>query len=99
PRQFKPATVLQPVFRRRKTALNLLCVQAFNTIPESYMGRIQAQYGIPIAEWERCRRLRHPRMKQTLVPRNCIKAAGFDGLEPPATIQDSTLSRYKCMVL
>jgi uncharacterized radical SAM superfamily Fe-S cluster-containing enzyme len=60
---------------------------AFNVIPEWYRDRIQAQYGIPIEEWERRtgRKLkddfykRQLPSKQTAVPMASTKTAGFGG--------------------
>jgi uncharacterized radical SAM superfamily Fe-S cluster-containing enzyme len=61
---------------------------AFNVIPEWYRDRIQAQYGIPIEEWERRtgRKLkddfykRQLPTKQTTVPMASTKTAGFGGV-------------------
>jgi len=61
---------------------------SFNVIPEWYRDRIQAQYGIPIEEWERRtgRKLkddfykRQLPTKRTVVPVASTKTSGFGGM-------------------
>ncbi|MEM3013943.1 MAG: radical SAM protein, partial [Candidatus Bathyarchaeia archaeon] len=77
---------------------------AFNVIPEWYRDRIQAQYGIPIAEWERRtgRKLkddfykRQLPTKQTAVPMASTKTAGFGGLKTLPTIQGGSGKEEDC---
>ncbi|MEM0348874.1 MAG: radical SAM protein [Candidatus Caldarchaeum sp.] len=68
---------------------------AFNVIPEWYRDRIQAQYGIPISEWEKRtgRKLkddfykRQLPSKQQAVPMASTKTAGFGGIREVPVIQ------------
>ncbi|MCS7143046.1 MAG: radical SAM protein, partial [Aigarchaeota archaeon] len=70
---------------------------AFNVIPEWYRDRIQAQYGVPIDEWEKRtgRRLADDFYKRKIpvnnsVPTASTKTAGFGGMKPVPTLQNET---------
>ncbi|BAJ50771.1 Fe-S oxidoreductase [Candidatus Caldarchaeum subterraneum] len=77
---------------------------AFNVIPEWYRDRIQAQYGIPIAEWEKRtgRKLkddfykRQLPSKQQTVPMASTKTAGFGGLKEIPVIQGGSGKEENC---
>ncbi|MEM3081242.1 MAG: hypothetical protein QXH35_06045, partial [Nitrososphaerota archaeon] len=77
---------------------------AFNVIPHWYRDRIQAMYGIPIAEWERKtgRKLkddfykRQLPTKQPAIPIASTKTAGFGGLRQVPTIQGGSAKEENC---
>nr|BAJ49532.1 Fe-S oxidoreductase [Candidatus Caldarchaeum subterraneum] len=77
---------------------------AFNVIPHWYRDRIQAMYGIPIAEWERRtgRKLkddfykRQLPSKQQTVPMASTKTAGFGGLKEIPVIQGGSGKEENC---
>ncbi|MEM1941139.1 MAG: radical SAM protein, partial [Candidatus Caldarchaeum sp.] len=77
---------------------------AFNVIPHWYRDRIQAMYGIPIAEWERRtgRKLkddfykRQLPSKQQAVPMASTKTAGFGGLKEVPVIQGGSGKEENC---
>ncbi len=77
---------------------------AFNVIPEWYRDRIQAQYGIPIEEWERRtgRKLkddfykRKLPTKQPAIPMASTKTAGFGGAKAVPVIQGGSGKEESC---
>ncbi len=77
---------------------------AFNVIPHWYRDRIQAMYGIPIAEWERRtgRKLkddfykRQLPSKQQTIPLASTKTAGFGGLKEVPVIQGGSGKEENC---
>lgn len=84
--------------------MRIIPFYAFNAIPHRYRDRIQAMYGIPIAEWERRtgRKLkddfykRQLPTKQTQVSLVSTKTAGFGGLKPLQTIQGGSGEGENC---
>ncbi|MEM2034392.1 MAG: hypothetical protein QXS80_09335, partial [Candidatus Caldarchaeum sp.] len=76
---------------------------ALNVIPEWYRDRVQAQYGIPIAEWERrtgCKLKddfkRQLPTKQPAIPTPSTRTAGFGGLKTLPTIQGGSGKEEDC---